>query len=134
MAQKVCPVVFRVLDRGGEVLAFRHPSAGNQFVKGTIEPDEPASASAVRELLEESGICAGQGLVDLGEFPVGEASVWHFFALQRNDLPDRWDHRTEDDFDHVFSFFWHPLDEGLDEDWHPQFHDALAIMRRSLPL
>lgn len=134
MAHKVCPVVFRVSDRGAEVLAFRHPSAGNQFVKGTIEHGELAALSAVRELREESGICAGPALIDLGQFPVGENLLWHFFALQRNDLPDRWNHRTEDDFGHTFSFFWHPLDQDLDADWHPQFHEVLTIIRRSLPL
>jgi hypothetical protein len=35
--QKACPIVTRATKHGLEVLAFRHTSAGNQFVKGTIQ-------------------------------------------------------------------------------------------------
>ena len=39
-----------------KILAFAHPQAGHQFVKGTIEPGESAGAVAQRELHEEAGI------------------------------------------------------------------------------
>jgi len=55
MREKVCPVVHQQVDGVLEVLAFRHPSAGNQFVKGTIEDGEPPPTAALRELREESG-------------------------------------------------------------------------------
>ncbi len=37
-------------------LAFRHPQAGKQLVKGTIEAIEKPQDAARRELAEESGI------------------------------------------------------------------------------
>lgn len=54
--QKACPIVYRRCDGGAEVLAFIHPSAGKQFVKGTIEPGETPLDAADRELWEESGL------------------------------------------------------------------------------
>ncbi|PJX25247.1 hypothetical protein CAP48_04060 [Advenella sp. S44] len=38
--ENACSVVVRTSEDGLEVLAFRHPSAGKQFVKGTIEEGE----------------------------------------------------------------------------------------------
>ena len=35
---------------GSRILVFRHPSAGIQLIKGTIEPGECASDAALREL------------------------------------------------------------------------------------
>jgi 8-oxo-dGTP pyrophosphatase MutT (NUDIX family) len=133
MAQKVCPVVFRISRGAIEVLAFRHPSAGKQFVKGTIGEGEPRRQAAIRELREESGITTDRQLLDLGQARIGEQSaVWHFFAVDVEGLPESWEHHTEDDFGHVFSFFWHPLEDDLDEGWHPQFRDALRMIRLSL--
>lgn len=128
MVKKVCPVVFRI--RGGEieVLAFRHPLAGKQFVKGGIEDNEASLRAALRELEEESGIKAKAAFSDLGQASIGSA-VWHFFAFETDGLPDHWDHKTHDDFGHVFSFFWHPLVADLDAEWHPQFHEAFAVIR-----
>jgi 8-oxo-dGTP pyrophosphatase MutT (NUDIX family) len=135
MGQKVCPVVFRVSHGRAEILAFRHPSAGNQFVKGSIEAGEAAPQAAIRELQEESGIKVDTDLLNLGEALIGEQStVWHFFAVEVEGLPQGWEHRTTDDFGHIYSFFWHPLANDLNEDWHPQFHEAIEMIRRSLPL
>jgi 8-oxo-dGTP pyrophosphatase MutT (NUDIX family) len=135
MAQKVCPVVFRRSDGAVELLAFKHPSAGNQFVKGSIEDGELAPQAARRELQEESGITTDCCFLDLGQAQVGNpSSVWHFFAVELDGLPRRWEHQTEDDFGHVFSFFWHPLADELGEDWHPIFNEALRVIRRLLPL
>ena len=134
-AQKVCPIVFRRADGAVQLLAFKHPTAGNQFVKGTIEEGEPAAQAARRELREESGIRVAARLIELGRTPIGEeGTVWHFFAAEGRGLPLSWDHRTEDDHGHVFLFFWHPLADDLDEDWHPPFHEALEAVRRWLPV
>lgn len=52
---KACAVVLR--DRGVlEILAFEHPLAGLQLVKGSVEAGESTCATAVRELMEEAGI------------------------------------------------------------------------------
>lgn len=54
-ADKACAVVLR--DRGVlEILAFEHPLAGLQLVKGSVEPGESSGAAAVRELMEEAAI------------------------------------------------------------------------------
>ena len=132
MACKVCPVVTRIANGAIELLAFCHPSAGKQFVKGSIEQGEAALSAAIRELEEESGIGSITGLLDLGEAPIGSMR-WHFFAVRADGLRNRWEYQTQDDHGHVFSFFWHPLAEDLDQDWHPDFHEALEVIRSSLP-
>jgi hypothetical protein len=48
-------------------------------------------------------------------------------------LPDCWEHPTLDNFSHLFSFFWHPLSDDLDEQWHAQFHETFQVIRRRLP-
>ncbi|MFT3757807.1 NUDIX domain-containing protein [Thauera sp.] len=55
---KSCPVLLR---RDGEVgiLAFQHPIAGFQIVKGSIEEGESPEEAAIRELAEESGVQSG---------------------------------------------------------------------------
>jgi hypothetical protein len=37
---------------------------------------------------------------------------WHLFGCASSGLLDTWKHQTEDDFGHVFTFFWHPLNGG----------------------
>jgi 8-oxo-dGTP pyrophosphatase MutT (NUDIX family) len=48
---KACPVVLRSLG-DGEILAFEHPLAGWQLVKGTVEAGELPRDAAIRELYE----------------------------------------------------------------------------------
>ena len=55
---KACPVVLRSPEGKCEILAFAHPSAGHQFIKGTVEASETPAAAALRELYEEAGITA----------------------------------------------------------------------------
>lgn len=54
-AEKSCPVVLRGRETL-EILAFEHPLAGFQLVKGSVEPGESTDLAAVRELKEEAGI------------------------------------------------------------------------------
>ncbi|KQV72609.1 hypothetical protein ASC90_27505 [Rhizobium sp. Root1220] len=127
--EKACAIVTRTTDQGLTVLAFAHPSAGNQFVKGTIENGEQPRHAAERELREESGLLAPIAMKALGITEVGpERTVWHFFAWHSSGLPDRWRHATEDDHGHTFSFFWHPLRSSLDENWHPIFHEVFEFI------
>lgn len=61
IATKVCAVVVR----DGRLLMFRHPRAGGQLVKGSIEYGEDIGSAAIRELFEEAGIRA-RVVADLG--------------------------------------------------------------------
>lgn len=54
--EKVCPVILREGQKGNDMLVFRHPLAGSQIVKGTVEPDESLKAAVIREMVEESGV------------------------------------------------------------------------------
>ncbi|MBY5351331.1 NUDIX hydrolase [Rhizobium leguminosarum] len=127
--EKTCPVVTRRMNQGLEILAFTHPSAGNQFVKGTVEEGERPQDAAARELREESGLLTPSVMTALGSREIGpDHVVWHFFVWHSSGLPDRWHHRAEDDHGHTFSFFWHPLRLPLDDDWHPIFHQAFEFI------
>lgn len=131
-AEKTCPVVLRKRGAHSEMLVFRHPRAGNQFIKGTIEVGETPNDAAVRELREESGLLL-TGMTPLGRREVGPTSqVWHFFVTVLDGLPESWSHDTEDDNGHRFDFFWHTLEQPLDEGWHPMFHEAFAFIKERL--
>ncbi|MCF1433403.1 NUDIX domain-containing protein [Agrobacterium vitis] len=123
--QKACPIVTRATERGLDILAFRHPWAGRQLVKGTIETAEQPQDAAKRELFEESGLICPTEMTSLGTLDVGpERMTWHFFAWHSTGLPDQWEHATTDDGGHTFAFFWHPIEISLDEEWHPIFREV----------
>lgn len=121
---KACPIVLRHTVGGRDVLAFRHPWAGKQFVKGTIEFRETAQHAAQRELFEESGLRAGNTLDYVGQTEIGGSQIWAFYVAMSVGLPDTWSHQTVDDHGHVFDFFWQPLSHDLDAGWDPIFHEA----------
>ncbi|MEM0908929.1 MAG: NUDIX domain-containing protein [Pseudomonadota bacterium] len=126
---KACPVVLRLQAGRPEILAFVHPSAGKQFMKGTIEVGESPLEAARREMREESGLVADSNLIALGRTTIGhDRQYWHFFEWSAVGLPDTWYHRTEDDEGHTFRFFWHPVTAPLDSEWHPVFHQAFAFL------
>lgn len=124
---KACPIVLR----RDELLVFRHPLAGVQLVKGTIEPNESPEHAALRELAEESGIVDAE----LGETIAvwdaeDEGQSWAIVEVRsRAALPDRWTHFTKDGGGHEFAFFWHPLAGEPTNEWHPVFVRALAVVR-----
>jgi 8-oxo-dGTP pyrophosphatase MutT (NUDIX family) len=126
---KACPVVLR---RTGdlEVLAFEHPLAGFQLVKGSIEQDESPAAAAVRELLEESGLKASSVSADLGLWVPGyQDQVWSFHVCDVANPPrERWVHHAADDGGHDFRFFWQPLGEPVSDGWHWVFRGALSVI------
>jgi 8-oxo-dGTP pyrophosphatase MutT (NUDIX family) len=132
MAIKVCPVVIRTRNGQHSILAFRHPTAGIQIVKGSPQPNEALATAALRELWEESGITATRARA-IGTAPIGAtADDWHFFLCDVSDLPDTWAHQTVDDHGHVFTFFWPSAQEQPDANWHPIFHAAFAHIIRLL--
>lgn len=129
-ASKACPVVFRDSSMR-EILAFEHPSAGKQLVKGGIEAGEDARTAALRELQEEAGISNASIARDLGTWSSDhDEHVWslHLCAYQP-DLPDAWTHRCPDDGGQDLKFFWHPVHSPAGDGWAPKFQQALAEIR-----
>lgn len=136
LADKACPVLFRDSSLR-QILAFEHPDAGLQLVKGTIEPGEDARDAALRELAEEAGISNIAIARDLGTWHSGYND--HVWSLQLctyvPDLPEGWVHHCRDDGGHDLRFFWHNVSEDAGNAWHPQFRRALAAIReRARPL
>ncbi|MGT2511021.1 NUDIX hydrolase [Cupriavidus basilensis] len=126
---KACPVVLRTAQNRLEILAFEHPLAGPQIIKGTIEAEEHPADAAVRELCEESGV-NGVATVDLGLWQSGyEHQIWslHLCEATRS-LPDTWVHHAKDDGGHDFRFFWHPLGHAPSDRWHWLFRNALSTI------
>ena len=129
---KACPVVLRGTGPRVEVLAFRHPIAGCQLVKGTIEPGESPEDAALRELAEEAGVLVARIERHIGIWHSGwQGQVWSFFACRSDTpLPEVWSHHAPDDGGHTFQFFWHPLRALTHEDqWHVVFRDALRFIQ-----
>ena len=131
-AQKVCPLVVRSNCGTSEVLAFQHPNAGRQFVKGTIEPWEAPQADAQRELFEESGLVV-QKMQFLGRQKIGSrALLWHFYVWKTTALPETWTYQTKDDKGHEFAFFWQRLEQRPDHYWHCDFIEAYDFFAAKL--
>ncbi len=129
--QKVCPIIVREIDGVRQILVFRHPSAGVQFVKGPVEPDEQLATAALRELAEESGTTSITSIESKGSWFVEHSQQeWHFFLCSTGEeLKDQWDFFTLDDGGLVYSFFWFGLDNEPDHEWHPIFKEALIQIK-----
>ncbi|MFN3628776.1 MAG: NUDIX domain-containing protein [Casimicrobiaceae bacterium] len=145
--EKACACVVQA----GRLLVFRHPLAGVQLPKGTIDPGETPAAAALRELAEESGLRLDTAPIAVGSFAIErlangfipgekpEWQRWHVFLLEPEQrLPERWAHTAhgspeEDGL--VFDYFWHPLgapfpDEGAFS--NGAFARAAALARAHL--
>jgi 8-oxo-dGTP pyrophosphatase MutT (NUDIX family) len=129
-AHKVCPVVFRDSSMR-QILAFEHPEAGVQLVKGSIEPGETLRAAALRELAEEAGIADTAIARDLGTWDSEHRG--HVWSLQLctypPPLPETWTHHCPDEGGQDFRFFWHDMSEPANERWKPQYRRALHAIR-----
>ncbi|MHA6690488.1 NUDIX hydrolase [Devosia sp. A449] len=131
--EKLCPVLLRPTSDGPELLVFRHPLAGVQLVKGTLEADETIATGALRELAEESGLTQAIVTSDLGSsLAIAPDQLWHFVRVEAGPLESRWLFDTADDGGHRFAFFWWPLAAEPGPDWHPIFVRALAHIRAAL--
>lgn len=126
---KVCPVVLR--NQNQEILLFKHPLAGVQLVKGTIEVfDESYIIAAKRELAEESGITHVRSARYLCSWDSGfQNQVWHFVLCECADLANSWLFHTQDDGGHDFAFFWHDVESGLPANAHTVFQRGLEKVR-----
>lgn len=129
---KTCPIVLRTINHKTQILAFKHPLAGNQIVKGTVEPGESFADAAVRELVEESGISATVDIY-LGTWDSGyKNQIWGMHLMKvENELPEFWTHQALDDGGHEFQFFWQDLNQTLDNNWHPVFIHAIDFNQRT---
>ena len=127
---KVCPVVLRD-SSASKIMVFRHPSAGIQLVKGSIEPGESLADAALRELHEESGITDASICHDLGLWDAEyEGQIWSFQLCSTSEaLPESWNHRCADDGGLDLQFFWHDINGEPSEQWHPVFRRALEFIR-----
>ncbi|MFS2199074.1 NUDIX domain-containing protein [Pseudomonas sp. Pseusp3] len=94
---KACPVILSSIP-GTHILLFRHPIAGVQLVKGTIETGETPAQTALRELSEESGIEAASVVSDLGCWDAEHLNqIWSFQLCYTQALwPEQWNHHTLD--------------------------------------
>lgn len=130
---KVAPIVLRRRTTL-EILAFRHPRAGKQLVKGTWEEGESAENASLRELAEESGIEHATVVRPLGQLPFrGIRQHWHFYLCHVPcQLPDHWTFFTQDGGGHLFGFFWHELHSPPDHGWHNDFRRALTFIHRQI--
>ncbi len=130
---KACPVVLRLKNNKLELLAFKHPTAGNQLVKGNIKKGEHLANACIRELEEESGIQA-QVVKQLGVWePNFKNQVWGLCLMHYEDiLPDTWKFETKDDGGHIFSFFWQPLNSPLNDNWNEVYKAAYLYIKTAL--
>ena len=134
LANKVCPVILRRNGSEVEVLAFEHPLAGYQLVKGTIEASESIEVAALRELAEESGILSATVSRSLGIWSSNhEGQIWAFVEGKPSQpLAESWLHHAPDDGGHTFRFFWHPLYETASpSQWHSVFRGALSFIQNA---
>lgn len=131
---KVCPVVLRRKGESTEVLAFRHPTAGFQLVKGTVEAGEEFIAAAARELAEESGIDSLLSIEFKGSWEAGyKDQTWHFFLCHPvGTLPEEWTFFTKDDGGLDFHFFWFDIEKTPGDEWPDVFVRALNYIREKI--
>ena len=134
MVDKVCPLVLRKQNR--EILLFKHPLAGVQLVKGTVEPfDCDFLSAAKRELVEESGIELVNRTTYLGAWESGfQEQRWHFVLCECEVLPEHWVFHTKDDGGHDFELFWHEVAKDISSHAHPVFQRALEQVRQLIRL
>lgn len=144
---KAVAAVIRDTDRASELLVFRHPVAGVQIPKGTVEGDETIEAATLRELKEESGlelsivpnfIGTWERIVGGGPDENGplEINIWHISILKPGfNLPKEWSHHAtgspaEEGL--IFDFFWEPIDNTLSERLDPLFAPTVDMIHQKV--
>nr|WP_314370370.1 NUDIX domain-containing protein [uncultured Acinetobacter sp.] len=130
--KKVVPVILRQQKQVLEILAFRHPLAGSQLVKGTIEQGEKYDEAAIRELYEEAGLTAEPNPKLMGSFMLkSNQQDWYFYLCETlAELLEIWVHHCHDGGGLNFEFFWFPLHQKPREDWDETFQEALSFLKK----
>ncbi|MEO0485415.1 MAG: NUDIX domain-containing protein [Pseudomonadota bacterium] len=132
MIDKAVPLVLHPGGAPLRVLAFTHPLAGAQIVKGTVEPREAPARAAVRELWEEAGLTAIAALPLAVREDVRDGERWHFVLCRiRPPVRERFQHYCKDDGGHLFRFFWHKL-EAQPGPFQPPFDRVLEVVQEML--
>lgn len=145
VVDKAMPCVVRPSAGGAELLVIRHPRAGIQIPKGTVEPGEDVETAALRELEEETGVrtaklvralgccerIAGAGTDETGPL---EHHRWHVFRVElTGPVADRWTHRVTapgDEQGMDFGCHWLPLAPDSAQLLHPAFVPAFELILR----
>lgn len=144
---KVCPCIFDQGSSNIHLLVFKHPTAGNQLVKGTVEDNETLNHATLRELKEESGISSAKIIkhLDTIDFLIKgganengplELNRWHLYEVQTDQkLPKSWKHKaygSKEEDGLTFKFFWQELN-GNYIDYHHRFITCLnsIVLKRS---
>lgn len=130
----ICPIVLRQSANGPEIMAFRHPQAGRQIIKGVMEDGDVPREVALRELKSDSGLSPSAQPVDLGKSKgIEQGEAWHFFACPVASLPDEWNYICAADNDQEYAFFWQKLDEFIDDsEWNPGIIRAFRFVQGKL--
>ena len=131
---KTVAVLIQELNQQPHILVFKHPKAGIQMVKGTVEEHESLEAATLRELFEESGIRHASVERYLGiHTPDHIGPVWHVYLCEsKQPLPEYWSFFCEDDGGLHFDFQWHPLHQPATDEWHPLFQELLQFVQHAL--
>ncbi|MEE9387553.1 MAG: NUDIX domain-containing protein [Paracoccaceae bacterium] len=130
VSEKACLVVLRTRNSELQILAFHHPKAGIQLVKGSIEPGESPEQAAMRELFEESGLQAQSAQWVTTVLDSDPGPTWHLVKCEIEDSKEKWEHACQDDGGQIFNFFWYQLAKQPDNQWLPIFHVVLSEIRR----
>lgn len=133
---KAVAAVIREVEGRQQLLVFRHPTAGVQLPKGTIEPDETIAHATLRELEEESGLTLTAEPRYIGTWdrllPAGHIHPWHVSLIDAPaGLPEQWDHAAigspeEDGL--IFAFHWVDVEASLPGRLHPVFADVARML------
>lgn len=135
---KACACVVR----NNHILAFKHPSAGFQIPKGSVEDHESIEEAVLRELAEESGITdasigskVGQldWLIEAGTttFVQAEHQEWHIYLVNPNQpVPEAWTHsafgsKAEEGL--LFDFYWQPF-APIPEQFDPVYREVIRMV------